>query len=296
MTTSFARRSPCASFLIAVLLPIIPSILSPTILHADMLIRSYDAARHSRFYSGIDKAFLGNPYDWSGVGYSNTERWATLVSSQYFVSAYHFFPGPGAQVTFWEGNDLAGPSHTYTVESGARIGTTDLYIGWFDTPVDASLAVYSVLDLSSNGLYIGMELHNYGLVHRVGRNTADAVAPYSEAGSTGESLFFDFNTLTNIVGGDETYLWFGDSGAPTFAIYDGELALLGVHWSITDTTAPFEGESSIDTFIPSYIDDLDAVMTTGYGGAILTVPEPSVLLLLVSAASIVFIFRLHLRG
>ena len=45
------------------------------------------SARNDRFYAGADKAFIGQPYDWSGVGLSSNGSWATMISPTYFVSA-----------------------------------------------------------------------------------------------------------------------------------------------------------------------------------------------------------------
>ena len=35
---------------------------------SDMKIRDQDEKRHNRFYAGDDKAFIGERFDWSGVG------------------------------------------------------------------------------------------------------------------------------------------------------------------------------------------------------------------------------------
>ena len=52
------------------------------------VIRNYQPLRHDRFYTGNDKAFVGDPYDFSGVGFTGT-YWATLISDCYFISATH---------------------------------------------------------------------------------------------------------------------------------------------------------------------------------------------------------------
>ena len=77
-----------------------------------LYIRDYDPARHDRFYEGADRVFLGEIYNWSGVGVvredGEIEAWATMVAAQYFLSAHHRHPEPGDVLTFWEGNDPAG--------------------------------------------------------------------------------------------------------------------------------------------------------------------------------------------
>ena len=90
--------------------------------------------------------------------------------------------------------------------------------------------------------------------------------------STGVSMLYDFDDNDVIdVGGDETFLQSGDSGGPSFASWNGELVLLGIHW--------FNGKPSAgpwysgDTFVPSYVGDINSKMS---GETLTVVPEPSV--------------------
>ncbi len=242
----------------------------------DMVVRNYQPLRHDRFYSGLDKAFVGNPYNFSGVGFdSATSTWATLISDCYFISATHFHPGAGEPVTFRETNSLADPSHTYTVTGGQQIGGTDLWVGWLNTAVDASIARYSVLDLPTAANYVGLELYNYGVASRVGRNVSDFLASQTVGPSTGDSMFYDYDNVdVPSVGGDETFIQAGDSGAPSFTVVDGRLTVLGVHWAITNLfPGTNEGEYSLDTFVPSYIADLNTVLAAK-SQSVTVVPEP----------------------
>ncbi len=249
-------------------------ILYPTISRGALMIRNYSAAQHYRFYVGNDKNFVGEPYDFSGVGYSNAGHWATLVSNNYFISATHYHPDAGETVTFWATNDLAGPSYTYTVTGGSRIGTTDLWVGRFDTAVDSSIARYPVAMLPSASDYMDLVLYNYGANQLVGRNVLEDMGSITVSPSTGEAAWYDYdNNDSPSVGGDETFLQAGDSGAPSFTILNSDLSLIGVHWAI----ATYPGGSpygSIDTFVPEYYDDVNKVLATG-GQALSAVPEPS---------------------
>lgn len=208
-------------------------------LFAATQIRDYDDARHDRLYSGTDKAFIGADYDWSGVGFidANTNDgrlWATLISDRYFLSAEHWHPGTNQTVKFFEGNDTVGTSRSYDVAGGERIGETDLWVGKLATVADVSLRRYPVFDLDQDDDYVGRVLHTYGQVHRVARNVADSVKTYEEDESAAQTLWFDYdNDDSPSVGGDECYLNIYDSGAPSFSVYDGELALVGIHWSVT---------------------------------------------------------------
>ena len=49
---------------------------------SDMKIRVPDEKRHNRFYAGDDKAFIGEEFDWSGVGKDGGNHWAMLVSPE----------------------------------------------------------------------------------------------------------------------------------------------------------------------------------------------------------------------
>jgi hypothetical protein len=238
------------------------------------MIRDYNAAQHYRFYGGSDKNFVGEPYDFSGVGYSNAGHWATLVSNNYFISATHYHPGTGETVTFWATNDLTGPSYTYTVAGGSRIGTTDLWVGRFDTTVDSSIARYPLAMEPSASDYIDLVLYNYGLNQRVGRNVLEDLGSITVSPSTGVAAWYDYdNNDSPSVGGDETFLQAGDSGAPSFTILNSELSLIGVHWAVS-TYLDGSPYGSIDTFVPEYYDDVNAVLATG-GQTLTAVPEPS---------------------
>lgn len=228
----------------------------PTGSRGEMIVRDYAPARHERFYHGSDKDFVGKRYDFSGVGLGNAGHWATLVSDNCFISANHLHPAVGETVTFWASNELTGASFTYTVTGGARIGTSDLWVGWFDTAVNTSIARYPIPLQPFLNRYLGLELYNYGMRHRVGRNVLEVITTYSHGGSTGLTAGYDYdNSDTPSVGGDETCLRAGDSGAPSFAVFNSRLALIGIHWSITRNP-----DSSFDTFVPEYFDEIDKVL------------------------------------
>lgn len=263
-------RLPLTASLLAVL------VLFPATGRATMIVRSYDPAVNDRFYVGEDKAFVGDPYDFSGVGYSNGARWVTLVSDNCFLSATHFHPGVGESVTFWDTNVRTGPSFSYTVTGGVQVGSTDLWVGWFDgtVTVDTSIARYPVLVLPSASDYLGLGLYNYGVDHRVGRNVLDDLAAVTVGGATGLTAWYDYdNNDVPAVGGAETYLEPGDSGAPTFTVFNSNLAMIGTHWAITDYPV-IDGASSLDTFVPEYLDEISGILA-GRGQAVISVPEPS---------------------
>jgi hypothetical protein len=249
-----------------------------------LYIRSYSPAQDNRFYSGSDKNFLGKLYDFSGVGFSSSNAWATLVANNYFLSANHYHPATGNTVTFYATNSTSGPSYTYTVTGGMQIAGTDLWLGWFGSSVNvnSSIARYPIEILPTSNAYKNQILYTYGLdqINRtnqvVGRNVLDNLSYTTDGTSTGLTAWYDYDGKdTPSVNGDESYLLVGDSGAPSFVVVGSKLALVGIHWAHTDATA-VNGASSVDTFVPQYFSQLNLAMTSR-AESLTAVPEPSVL-------------------
>jgi hypothetical protein len=191
----------------------------------------------------------------------------------------------GANVTFFEGDDLFGTSHTYTVVGGQQIGGTDLWVGWFAAAVDPDLARYPILDLPFSTDYFGLTQWNYGDSHRVGLNVTEDFDSITVGPSTGFVFVADYdNSDSPSVGGDETFLQGGDSGAPTFNIVDGKLALIGIHWAISDDfPGTDEGETFVDSAVPAYISAINDVLDDK-GQQLTVVPEPTSAALLLCGA------------
>jgi len=255
---------------------------------ADLYLQGYDSKVHDRYYTGSDKAFVGQGYDWSGVGYSDDGHWATMISPSYFLSASHanFHPAVDSNVTFYETNDKSGTSHTYKIASGAALqlagNDTDLWLGKLAAPVDANIAHYPVAVLGNNTSdYVGEEIFVYGKANRVGRNVIDAAgAKYGY-----ETIFLKFSYHNPGVGADEAYAVAGDSGAPSFVAlsYMGEqiLALIGTHSYNNGPPPPAAAiDYTLDAWITVYVDALNNAMV---GESVTVVPEPTTLCLLALA-------------
>ncbi len=237
-------------------------------------------------------SFIGQPYDWSGVGLSNGGSWATMISPSYFVSANHDHPGPGSTVTFHLDNNPNGPTQTYTVDSTyyqTQYGGqgSDLYLGKLTTPVASSIAKYPVLKLGSDAAYTNMPIYTYGYPNRVGMNNINSDFLFSDDGGPAilhhgiddlnlagygrtRVMYYSYNA-TGGQGANEAYLEGGDSGGPSFAAWNGSLALLGTHF--VDDGPVYDGAPSGDSFIPFYIDQLNAHMV-GEQLTLAPVPEP----------------------
>ena len=245
---------------------------------ADLQIREFDAKRHDRFHVGGDKAFIGEGYDFSGVGKDANDLWATMISPTYFVSSSHFRPGSGATVTFYENNDPSGATHEHTVADWGRpvlpdgpdeSPNYDLWIGKLTTPIDTDkVAYYSVLELPSTDDYIDRDILVYGQPDLVGHNTISYIDTLG--GVNDKHMWFYYNTPTDP---DEAMTQNGDSGGPSFMVWDGALTLIGTHH--------YGISSGGDSFIPLYIDGLNAWMAAdGSDERVTVVPEPATMILL----------------
>tara|TARA_B110000008_G_scaffold279876_1_gene329263 strand:- start:760 stop:1005 length:246 start_codon:yes stop_codon:yes gene_type:complete len=53
-------------------------------------IDDYSTTAHDRFAN--DDTFIADSFDLSGIGIADSGRWLTMVSSNVFLSAHHFFP------------------------------------------------------------------------------------------------------------------------------------------------------------------------------------------------------------
>jgi hypothetical protein len=269
---------------------------------ADMYITGNvpaDPQRYSRYYAGADKAFVGEGLDFSGV--STGGPWATMISPQYFITAYHWPATGSATLTFHEGNDWNSGAHTYNVDTGYHVTLlydgqpADVFLGRLSAPIPAAdhIASYPVVKLPNLSDYTGMAIYNYGAPDAVGRNVISKVEPYIEGGENGPGMFYNYDLPG--VGPDETYLIGGDSGGPSFTVVDGKLALLGEHFSTYGTSGllpggndygpPKSGDGSwwsVDGFVPAYIDQLNSHLPAD-NQVTVVVPEPSALVLIFAA-------------
>ncbi len=240
---------------------------------ADLYIQGYQPNLHDRLYSGGDKAFIGQGYDFSGVGRAGGE-WLTMISPQYFLSSAAHVP-TGSAVFY----DNAGAGHSYTVDGTFSFSpllsgsATMIYLGRLTAPIAAGdgIANYPILQLADSE-YVGLTAYMYGLTNRVGRNTVDRVVREDLVGNT-PSLELDFTTPG--LGADEAYIMAGDAGAPSFVLAGTELALLGLH--LYNYGSVFEGAASGDMLLGDFTTQLSANMP---GSSVRVVPEPGTILLL----------------
>jgi hypothetical protein len=239
--------------------------------------------RNDRFYTGSDRAFIGQSYDWSGVGLSSGGSWATMISPTYFLSANHDHPGAGQTITFHTDDNPNGPTFTYTVASWSYQTQddgygSDLYLGQLTAPVDSSIAKYPVVELANDAAYTNLVNWTYGYPNRVGKNNISSITNLnliSQGQGYTRVMYYTYNA-TGGQGFDEAYLEGGDSGGPSFVMEGGAPAVVGIHF--VNSGPVYNGAVSGDSFVPFYISQLDNNMS---GGEQLTiVPEPAMLSLL----------------
>jgi hypothetical protein len=277
------------------------------------VIAGYDPASqtshdtYDRFSSGFPDAPVPNPsplfvaagVDLTGVGWHPDDpRFAlTLISPQHFVTAAHV--GVGSTVRFATATGLV---RTYTVASTTRLTTTfvnaggqqqtlpsDLLLGTLTAPIPAAdgIRYFGVLG-ASEAQAVGLPILAHGqnpsyvtpanptVNPHLGRNVIDSVALESFDNFQSEATRTALYDWTPGNPG-EFYLIGGDSGGPAFVRVGNDLALVGVHYGVSDpTTTPQPGDISASTFVPDYITDLNAAMApTGFQVTVVPVPEPA---------------------
>ena len=261
---------------------------------ADILIAQYSPQANDRFYAGSDKAFIGDvpqvsqALDFSGVGKTSNSRWMAMVSPSYFLSAAHYAPTFGSTVTFYEDN-TTDHSHTYTVASWSYqtnipgLGSSDLYLGKLTAPISANdhIAQYAIPMLGGDSAYIDQSIYVYGLPNRVGTNTIADIFTLNVGSNYTRLMEFDYDPSVQY----NAFVEPGDSGGPSFLLWNGQLALVGTHYvdAKSGTTPLWSG----DSFVPYYADQLNAHMT---GEHLTLTPEPPALVLLLSGAVIGLLF------
>lgn len=237
----------------------------------DLTVAGYEDRLHDRFYVGADRAFIGEPYNWSGVGrlYDPTAtggNWKsfTMISDNWFITANHFRPvrgddpaGASPMVRFYRSNDpngeywespLAMSGNNY---AGTRIGNTDLWVGRLaETPPDWVLRyplakrheATNWLSYTDNDLFVfGQDSPRSATSVRVGRNEVDLL------GAVG-NYEWDYDPPAGF-GPDEAQTQGGDSGSPSFFLTGTVPVLAGVHTLV-----------NYDTGLSSRLDEIQAAI------------------------------------
>ena len=265
-------------FLFPLLIGICAAVLPATRGRATLFVNEYDPARHNRFYSGDDRDFIAEGFDLSGVGHTSSPRWVTMISPTYFVTATHFKPGVGDTVTFYEGNVKSEEfKHEYVVDDAFVTFEwgglpSDLTLGRLVVPdgqteaisPEDNLAYYPIVSPDEFN-YTGADVFVYGKSDVVGMNNVTNAYPWRDYWTASYTKYtyiarYNYDADASGQGPDEAYVVVGDSGAPTFAIVDGRLAVTGTHYFVSKTAPPISGSSYFgDSFVPEYLDQIAAI-------------------------------------
>ena len=273
---------------------------------ADITIANYSDATNDRFTVDANGQsfpnFIAANFNLSGIGQTSGGLWATAISRNVVITAFHAAPGIGSTINFFVDNNPNLAPVTPTMVSGVRVGSTDLYLGVLSAPLPDAIAHFSFVQESlvgpgpvgnvstivSAGSLQGLNTYMFGRSpanhpvfqdQAVGRNL---ITGYSENvlfnGSDNDSILMiddTFPTNSANVVQHEAYFQGGDSGGPTFVEIGGNLVLLGTNGfqfnGVDFQNVPFRGSGVNYTgnqaaFINNFI-------------AISAVPEPSTLLL-----------------
>lgn len=230
----------------------------PSAGYAAITIDGYSDATNDRFTNS--GSFIGGALDFSGVGQATSGRWATAISRNVVISAFHF--APSGTIRFYEGNDPASAPVQRSVISGSgiRVGGTDLWLGVLDANLPSNIAHYSFATealsgpppsggsstLVPAGSFQDLEAYVFGrspfdetvggdnrFAHNdqaVGRNR---ISGYTENVDFLGNADADSLIMLRESPGDAAYVPFetfyqsGDSGSPVFVELNGQLVLLG---------------------------------------------------------------------
>ncbi len=188
------------------------------------------------FTPNTNAAFVGLPYDLSGIGWksTNTGSWdnlsVTLISPLHLAQAAHVGDRHSNNTFTFQNTDgtlvsrsitgTASFTDIITPDSDARV----VRLGSAFTPAD-KVAVYRFLDVGPQSNVIGYPALLYGhtggtFPRRLGLSTV------SYADDTNDHIYF--NTTTPPTNHATVYV-VGDSGSPSFLIYNGQLHFSGTH-------------------------------------------------------------------
>jgi hypothetical protein len=265
---------------------------------ADLQILNFDPTRNDRFNGSSN--FIANGFDLSSVGKdvttandyvnnSDGQRWATLISPSFALSANHFTPQVGDSLTFMGGNSAGSPSVTDTVSHLFNIDgpNSDLELIQLTNPINNPNIHFAPIVADNPAALNGILMYVYGQSNRVGQNNIDpgSFQMFTNVQGSNPGFGYTYTYNPNSSNPNEAMLQAGDSGGPSFVVSNGQFALVGTHWfNFTGTDAngnPIMGSG--DTYDPHYIADINTAIA-GTGSTehvtVVGVPEPASLILI----------------
>lgn len=225
-------------------------------------------------------SFWAASKDLSPIGWRVTPTDArmsvTLVTPLHAIAAHHFNPGIGTQFSF---RDTLGLFHVRTITSVTQVGSTDILVVEFDTPLPAAV---SVMPIWVNP-YVGQPAYLYGQRAQLSNNNqvdllfSATIGPYtSQFGG-----FYQNASAGSGIGEP------GDSGSPALVDWGGNFALFGPHFGLGTGPPPF----TISSYVGAYVNQINSIVGPSY--SVIVVPEVSAtnITALVGIAVLVLILR-----
>ncbi len=253
-------------------------------------INDYLAARNDRFASGYsggplvantDPSFIGLGYDWSGVGWLQTDGNLSnaLLTPRQVLIANHNSPGVSGTLQF---ASASGQVTSVTVQTQPGTHSTsstyapDMATAEFSSliPQNAGIAITPILFQGYNpSTYANYDLLIYGGAAQIGWNQIASVATGSSYNwgppFTPDSAYymaFNFNYTTP----DGAQTQGGDSGSPAYIVTGspGVMYLTGAAYLISTAGT---ASSGADTFLPMSLPTLDGYTSpSGYLPSVVT--------------------------
>lgn len=196
----------------------------------------YNPARHSRFMLGTfpeqpvlnDVFFLSEYADQlRGIGWQTGHpvKKVALITPQHFLTATHY--KATGSITFL---DSSGNTQTFAVSNITKIHE-DISIGTLEVPVPADLGIrpFPVSSVKGNGP-VGREVFYVGNAPS-GNIRTIVIGRTGFHDSRNGIAELDSSRVSSEFIKDRVYGSTGDSGSPSFFIENGELILLGHHYT-----------------------------------------------------------------
>ena len=239
--------------------------------------------------------FFANGYDLTGIAINGA---GILISPHYIVSEWHAGTAGNPEFINKDGKII----QTFVQDSirlttngaGSDLRISRLYDNQGITPADG-VSYYPIVvkKNASGGLdyswYVGQKLLNFGTANVTGEtagivggtNTIDSTWQASFGGGDSPTEVADFHYNATTPYQNQCGLVGGDSGYPVGMIVDGQLTALGANMGAYGWDASGSW-SSVCSFLPYYVDQINAYMAQGDTGEQVTViPEPATLGLLI---------------
>ncbi len=254
--------------------------LAVSLISRALTIDGYTANENDRFAN--NETFIAHDFDLSGLAISSDGKWATMISPNVFLTAWHYTPSTGQTITFYASNDSTGLSVTRTVTSTQQqIGTSDLRAVVLNLPLPEGYKFYTRAAESASTWYsfrnrypyrdkehfhFGRSPGSYAtpLDVGVGKNVVDlynSAQTVSNSTATGPSIGVTVDSDNSAVD-YETYALDGDSGAPLMIESNGSLKLVGISWYRTTIGDPAEPYSTGFSPVGDHNSDINTFLTT----------------------------------